>query len=217
MSKSVKFSRYSKRHDGSITVQDEVYSIIGAYFGVTQKNIKKIGMTSEEIDRLTDLYVKNRKTTEGLSIFLKSIIKSKKIGADTIPSLKTAEDVKRYPDYFVDEAITNLESAVENAKEKTKQKFVDAQEEMRQSKKYREIDVEWEKTCVSPICYDRRCCLDMKAKKKLAYKVALIRSGSLDYSMVLPVERIDRIYKLIAILKEGKGYETGVEQKLSSK
>jgi hypothetical protein len=210
MSKSVKFSRSCKTHDGTVRIKEEMHSLIGSHFGITENNIKKVGIRSEQIDTLIDLYVKNKKTTEGLSTFLRMTIKSKKIYSEKISPLKTPEDVRwRYPDYLVNEVITNLESAVENAKEKIREKFISSQEEMQQPKVYRETDAEWERTCRSPVCYDRKCCLDKKAKKKSGYKVSLIRSGSLDYSIVLPIEYVDSIYKLIAILKEGKGYETG--------
>ena len=198
----VKFSPCSKRYDGSSPKQDCLYSLIGYYYGISEKNIKKIGMTSEEIEEIIALYVKIRKTTEGLSPYLRKWIKSKKISSDKVLPLRTIQDLQSYDYRTILSAIENLKWAVGNAMCKTKEKLVDQQEELKNPLKHREKDEEWERTCRLAECYDRRCCLDKKAARKRAYKTSLIKSGSRDYSLMLSIDNIDMITRLIYLLEK---------------
>ncbi len=194
----VKFSLSSKNHDGSLPITDSVYSLFGSFYGIREKNVKKIGMRQEEIDKCIDLYLCHKKTTDGLSVFLRSIIKSKKISSDIIYPLSTVREVAKYDSIIIETAINNLYSALENAIDLMKEP-----EEMNFQLKYREKDEEWEKTCYEPVCYDRRCCLDKKAEKKRIRKTSLIRTGSRDCSLMLSACNTDHIRKLIILLEMG--------------
>jgi hypothetical protein len=195
----VRFSLSSKNHDGSLPITDSVYSLFGSFYGIREKNIKKIGMRQEEIDKCISLYLCHKKTTDGLSVFLRTIIKSKKISSDIMSPLSTVQDVVKYDSFIIETAINNLKLALENAIDLMKEP-----EEMSSPLKSREIDEEWERTCHAPVCYDRRCCLDKKAEKKRVCKTSLIRTGSRDYSLMLSAKDTDHIRKLIFLLEMGK-------------
>ena len=198
----VKFSPCSKHYDGSSPKQHSLYSLIGSGLGLREMEIKKIGMTSEEIEKIAAFYVENRKTTEGLSFYLRILIKSKKISSDKVLPLRTIQDVQNYSYGTILSAIENLKWAVGNAMCKTNEKLVDQQEELKNPLKHREKDEEWERTCRLAVCYDRRCCLDKKAARKRAYKTSLIKSGSRDYSLMLSIDNIDMITRLIYLLEK---------------
>ena len=202
----VKFSVCSKSYDGSSPMKDEIYSLIGSFYGIRENNIKKIGMSSEDIDKCISLYLNNKKTTEGLSDFLRMIIKSKKISSDKLHPVLTVLDVVKYDYFTIVGAIENLKSALSNAMDKIKEKLINEHEELNNPVKYREKDEEWERTCGAPVCYERRCCLDKKAKRKCNYKTSLIRTGSRDYSLMLSIDNIDNIRKLIDLLEMGEKF-----------
>ena len=199
MSKKVHFSLDAKNHDGSSYMTEKCYKIINSFFNTSSIYHKKIGKTQEEID---EMLAKN--LTINPTYQIKQFVKSKKTGeCDILLPIGSADDCINAVDgdmSVIYACIENLTRALENIKEKRIEKFKKNLEKV----EYRELEMdnEWDKSCTSDVCYNRRCCYDKKMKTKLKDNVAIIRAGGRDCNCVAPVEYGVWIEKLLGILKE---------------
>ena len=193
MSKRVHFSIDSKNYDGSCDTTKACYEVINGFFSRSTLYHKRIGKTQEEINEIL-----KDKTEELYGFYIKNFIKARNTGeCDIILPIKSSEDCYTAVSGNIDiinACIENLESAIENIKEKKDE--IEYDENM-----FEEIDPVWDKTCTADVCYNRKCCLNKKAKMKLKKNVSLIRCGSRDCNSVLPVDQYFWVEKLLEILK----------------
>lgn len=200
MSKKVHFSIDSKDFDGCRKTTEECYKLINAFFNKSTIYHKKIGKTQDEIDSM----LKTKSMFGNHSYYIKNFIKATKTGeCDILLPIKTPSDCFDSVNGNVEiihYCIENLKNALENFRRKKLDKIKDEFEPYRN--KILEKDDEWDRTCNSDICYNRKCCYDKKIQLIKRNNVSLIRSGGRDCNLTFPLEYSIWIEKFINILTE---------------
>ena len=202
MNKKVHFSIDSKDFDGCRKTTEECYKLLNAFFNKSTIYHKKIGKTQDEIDSM----LKTKIGHGNDSFYLKNFIKATKTGeCDILLPIKTSADCFDAVNgnlEIINYCIDNLKNALENFRRKKIEKLKEDEFELLDKKRILETDDEWDKTCNSDICYNRKCCLDKKIQLNKRNNVSLIRSGGRDCNFAFPVEYSIWILKLINILTE---------------
>jgi len=200
MSKKVHFSIDSKDFDGCRKTTEECFKLINAFFNKSTIYHKKIGKTQDEIDSMLETKSKFKND----SYYIKHFIKAKNTGeCDILLPIKTSSDCFDAVNgdiEIINFCIENLKNALENFRLKKIEQMKDEFDPDR--KRILEKDDEWDKTCNSDICYNRKCCFDKKIRLNKRNNVSLIRSGGRDCNFSFPLEYSIWIEKLLNILQQ---------------
>jgi hypothetical protein len=200
MSKRVHFSIDSKDFDGCRKTTEECYKLINAFFNKSTIYHKKIGKTQDEIDSMLE----SKSEFGNNSYYIKNFIKAKKTGeCDILLPIKTSSDCFDAVNgdmKIINYCIENLRNALENLRLKQIDKIMDGFE--LDKKRFLEKDDEWDKTCDSDICYNKKCCYEKKIQLNKRNTVSLIRSGGRDCNLTFPAEYSIWIEKFLNILQE---------------
>jgi len=201
------FSENTKTYDGSSDEMYKQYCIIASFFGLKEIPIRKIGITNDELDIITDDYKKLGKSKPCFSSYLRGYIRTKrrekniKIETIKIHPVENSSDCLEFTDKnleFISIILRNLKNVKKNINKKKEMcECVNDEDD-------HDEDDEWNKNCKSDLCMERKCCLDKKSKILTRSKVSLLRNGSRDYTFTLGIGYEKDIDRLINIMEETK-------------
>jgi hypothetical protein len=206
--KKVRFSENTKIFDGSSEYIYENYKILAPMFGKKILNIKKNGISESQIYDLKMKYNKIQrkiypKILEPFSVYIKQLIKENvcnKESFENLDEIYTVQDCLKYCKSIdhIDSIIFELEEAISN--------IIYIRDEEINNKKEINDDVKnicEKEGCDSSFCEECEFLKRIYLKKKMR-KVSLIRKGSRDYSLVVPVNFEIYIRSALDMLKDAR-------------
>lgn len=199
------FSETTKTYDGSSNEMYKEYCVIASFFGVKEIPLRKIGITTGELNLIIDDYKKLGENKPCFSSYLRGKIRTKRrlqnmeIETIKIHPIENSSDCLEFTERNL-ELISNI---LENLKN-VRKNIIDMKKETERFEYGCKKEDEDEINCDSELCTQRNCCLKKKRNILTKSKVSLLRNGSRDYTFMMNIKYEKQLDRLINILEESK-------------